>query len=219
MTEQTTHQSRAQEQMARYLEDGTLETAFLNHASSSAYRMDAYNECHWERNFGKEMADEFRANAELYKSISRTSKYFRHLIRLFEIGVWFGRPDLATFEEVLRWEEMIGQWDHGQKIVPGDGAVKTYWDSQIKRGHSAVCSAYGPRSFEAKLWGSAGRVLITLSRKSGEQVTVIFDESSEFPRGGIQSVYGKRNDVISLLEMGRALLDTPFTPDDKVTIG
>lgn len=76
--------------------------------------------------------------------------------------------------------------------------VKRLWDD-----------ASGPLSGEneavnVKVWGSAGRVLITVQKPGtgdGEpHVTMIFDESADYPRAGIQGYYGTQDEALELME-------------------
>lgn len=76
--------------------------------------------------------------------------------------------------------------------------------------------------------GSAGRVLITIQDRfpqghpdsiyGGASVTIIFDESSPYPRGGVQNQCGTRDEVVGLIQA--CIDDMPaLIPDSDVGFG
>lgn len=96
--------------------------------------------------------------------------------------------------------------------------LQRYYKNSPARGHSAINEEQG---YKALLWGSAGRVLLTLqdARPQGEGkfggavVTLIFDEDADFARGGIQGLCATKDEAMGLLQ---AVIDTlPEMKSDK----
>lgn len=98
------------------------------------------------------------------------------------------------------------------------GWVQDYYNSTDIRGHS-----YKGDDFKVLLWGCAGRVLITLqgdpnSKYKGANITMIFDEDSKDPRGGIQGIYATKEQALDLIRAGMRMPKNSFQPDNEVTI-
>lgn len=81
-----------------------------------------------------------------------------------------------------------------QLLSEKEPALKEYYKAASMRGHSAQLDG-----FKMLLWGSAGRVMLTIEDEKA-QVSWVFDESSENPRGGLQSYEGTEAQVIGLLK-------------------
>jgi hypothetical protein len=137
-------------------------------------------------------------------------------MRLAEIAVWFGRPDLATKEMVESSREFAQSWRPGAEfgLEMADTALKVYYHASDERGHRSDVDG-----LTCLLWGCAGRVLITIKDYLIPDVdlTLILDESSEYPRGGIQSLSGTKDQCLELLEKFRTVKHQ-FKPDSEVTI-
>jgi hypothetical protein len=137
-------------------------------------------------------------------------------MRLAEIAVWFGRPDIATWDTVEASRKFAQSWRPGAEfgLEMGEIALKAYYDASDERGHRSIVDG-----LTCLLWGCAGRVLITIKDEleSDVDLTLILDESSEYPRGGIQSLNGTRDHCLELLERFRTVKHQ-FKPDSEVTI-
>jgi len=136
------------------------------------------------------------------------------------------RPDVADFyrenEDTLKKvfsdmeevETVMKEFEKSQWL----GWVQDYYNGTDIRGHS-----YKGDGFKALLWGCAGRVLVTLqgdddSKYKGDNITMIFDEDSKDPRGGIQGVYATKEHAINLIRDGMRMPKNSFQPDKEVTI-
>lgn len=87
--------------------------------------------------------------------------------------------------------------------------LKPYYDKSDKRGHRGKAKDY-----DALLWGSAGRVALTLQgtakgKFGGAFVSLIFDETSETARGGIQG-------YCATFDVAEALLETAMLAFPKM---
>lgn len=119
-----------------------------------------------------------------------------------EMAVWFDRPDVEPWMEHL--------W------TPGPNAVQTFYRTSPTRCHSATAG-----TFRALLWGCAGRVMLTLDggeAHGGARITLIFDESSRSPTGGIQDAAGTIDQLVGLLDALRQAHPLNFQQDDEVTV-
>ncbi len=99
--------------------------------------------------------------------------------------------------------------------------MQKYFRDSEARGHSAD----GP-GFHALLWGAAGRVLLTLRKRtpdgSGEElfepsITIIFDETSSEARCGIQGLDATETEAVGLLRAAMEHLKE-FYPDEAVSV-
>lgn len=90
---------------------------------------------------------------------------------------------------------------------------KKYWNGTKNRGHSVKLN----KNVKALMWGSAGRVLITLQDKTSD-VTMIFtdEETQKTPNGGLQGVHGTKEQALKLINTA---IDTKFkfSRDDEVS--
>lgn len=83
--------------------------------------------------------------------------------------------------------------------------LKPYYEASDKRGHCGETEY-----FKVLLWGSAGRVLLTIqdcyskqnkkSKFHGAWITLIFSESSLVPIGGIQALCATKDEAIGLIK-------------------
>lgn len=95
---------------------------------------------------------------------------------------------------------------------------------QLYRGSEARGWSGSAGDFKALMWGSAGRVLIQLEdvdrrgKYGGARVTLIFDEESPTPRGGVQGLAATRDEALSLIAAATERMPT-MLPDKEVTIG
>ena len=95
--------------------------------------------------------------------------------------------------------------------------LKQYWNDSSNRGHS------GNNKFcHVMMWGSAGRVLFTIrppkskQKTQREDLTFIFDDSSDVCRGGIQGINGTEEQLLVLANA--AIEHCPeLKNDDKVS--
>ncbi len=119
-----------------------------------------------------------------------------------------------VFSDMEEVSEVMKEFESKQWF----GWVQEYYASTEIRGHS-----HKGDGFKAMLWGCAGRVLITIqgdldSKYKGGNITMIFDEDSKEPRGGIQGVYASKENAIELIRAGMDMPKDCFQPDKEVTI-
>lgn len=98
------------------------------------------------------------------------------------------------------------------------GHIRSYYASSQKRGHQAIADG-----FEALLWGSAGRVLLTFQdrerhgRYNGAVLTLIFAEDSTSNEAGIQSICATKEEALALLRDATEAMPE-FQSNDNVTV-
>jgi hypothetical protein len=209
---------------------GELSSGLCMDAQSAVMHIDEFKDtsrCRaeyvemWERHIG------------IYREVHRQIHEVYSEARKAEIAVWFGRPDLATDETVKASHEWSQRWhDRYQlekegKLVPtlfdiGSKAVKTYYEKSPSAGHSYYCL-----DFKILMLGTAGRLLTTISdtrpqehpqsKFGGAHITLIFDETSKDPRGGVQSHVGTQKELLDLIAVYRRP-EVKFKADKKVSI-
>lgn len=98
------------------------------------------------------------------------------------------------------------------------GKIQNLYRKSKFRGHRGIGDGW-----IALLWGSAGRVLFTMqddednSKFDGANLTLIFDETSNVARGGIQGINATKEQAIALL--AQAINNLPkIKPNKKVGI-
>lgn len=98
--------------------------------------------------------------------------------------------------------------------------IRKYWNDSSARGHSFVTE-----DWKALMWGSAGRVLITIQdtkpkergKFGGAYISLIFDDSADYARGGIQGICATKEEAMALMQVAIDGLGD-FTPDNEVTL-
>lgn len=128
-----------------------------------------------------------------------------------------------TLREIAKAVEAISAKAREFERVCWLGKIQSYYSNSTARGHSRTHDGC-----KMMLWGCAGRVLLTLQDKypqsdrraayGGANLTLIFDETSEEARGGVQSLCATKEEALALLQ---AAMDAPmeFTADKAVTVG
>lgn len=103
--------------------------------------------------------------------------------------------------------------------------VGPYYAAATKRGHSGRGGSSAHDPFRALLWGSAGRVLLTLrdeknvgegSKYDGAWVTLIFAEDEPTLKGGLQGLCARESEVSALLRAAVEAFPT-LSPDPNVS--
>lgn len=98
--------------------------------------------------------------------------------------------------------------------------LKKYWNDATKRGHNYN---FGNKC-SISMWGFAGRALLTFEKEQkyieSDEITLIFSDSEKdnVCRGGIQSIDGRRESIIYLLEDVIKIPKIEFKVDEKVTL-
>jgi hypothetical protein len=105
-------------------------------------------------------------------------------------------------------DEIHSYVDHFQSEV-WDSYLGKYYKDSDNRGHSTKVG-----DTKILMWGSAGRVLITLENGL-DNVTMIFCES-EVMRGGIQGIYATKENAIELIKTA-TIKNLEFKRDDEVS--
>lgn len=140
-----------------------------------------------------------------------------------------------TLRNVAREMALIERFALRFEIKHWFGSIQAYYRGTDKRGHSAVLQ---DNKLSLLLWGCAGRVLLTLqgAKVQGEEevqgqgerepnyggasITLIFDETSATPRGGIQSICATAGEASDLLLDAIDSFDVSLlVPDGKVSVG
>lgn len=94
--------------------------------------------------------------------------------------------------------------------------LQSYYRKSDGRGHIAVVNGV-----EVLVWGCAGRVVMTINGKAGEDLSVIFDEMSEEPRAGRQGIHATKDQAIKLLDFVTANssdFQAAIKPNDSVSM-
>lgn len=209
---------------------GELSSGLCMDAQSAVMHIDEFKDTSRIR---PDYAEMWERHIGVYREVHRQIHEVYDAARKAEIAVWFGRPDLATDEWVEKSRAWSQQWydryelEKAGKPVPtlfdlGPNAVKTYYDKATKAGHSYYCD-----DFKILMLGSAGRLLTTISdtrpqsdpksKFGGAHITLIFDETSKDPRGGVQSHIGTQKELLGLIEAYRRP-EVKFKADKKVSI-
>lgn len=175
------------EKIKQYLENGELGSQILMDATSCAFYVLE----------AKNGLDGLRQEYQTY--------YNKHMPTLLKINRDYKKIEEAGRELELAW------W------FP---TLQEYYNSHGERGHSAQGDEY-----KALLWGCAGRVMLTLQdndpngkgKYNGAWVTLIFDEDSPEPRGGIQGLAATKDEALGLIKA--AMKEQPkMEPDKDVTL-
>ena len=100
--------------------------------------------------------------------------------------------------------------------------IQAYYNKATTRGHNGDGG-----DFVTLLWGSAGRVLLTIKDKypvghpdgkyGGAWVTLIFDESSKETRGGVQGMCATKQEALALIAAATERMPS-LLPDCQVTL-
>lgn len=162
----------------------------------------------------------YREKATILEKVMTAHQKIRRAAKLLEISLWLGRPDIA--EDVT---ETVCSLRLLQAVpdIPESALVK-YYDRADKRGHHA----HHPR-LKVLLWGSAGRVLLTLQDKFGQgnpraaydgaHLTLIFEEGARQANGGVHSLCGTEKECLAILRDAQAAAGAlVFLPDTYVRV-
>ena len=101
----------------------------------------------------------------------------------------------SDFWEISAADEEIYGAIAKMAAVVWSGWLQRYYRDSPERGHSAVVGG-----IEILVWGCAGRVVMTINGKDAEDLSVIFDETSEEPRAGRQGIHATKEQAVGLLE-------------------
>jgi hypothetical protein len=193
---------------------GILTTPLVLDALLAVIHCDEYD---GKGNIREERKTYYYDHLPIFRRVYRDITTIDATMRLAEIAVWFGRPDIATWDTVEASRKFAQSWRPGAEfgLEMGETALKAYYDASNERGHRSDVDG-----FVCLLWGGGGRVLITIKDELIPDVdlTIILDESSECPRGGIQSINGSKDQCLDLLERFRTVKHQ-FKPDTGVTFG
>jgi hypothetical protein len=196
-----------------YKETGVLSMPLVLDAQMAVIHCDEYG---GKGNIREDRKTYYYDHLPTFRRVHRDFTTIDPTMRLAEIAVWFGRPDVATWDTVEASRKFAQSWRPGAEfgLEMGETALKAYYDASIERGHRSHVDG-----LVCLLWGCAGRVLITIKDDliPDLDLTLILDESSEYPRGGIQSLNGTKDQCLELLERFRTVKHQ-FNPDNEVTI-
>lgn len=98
--------------------------------------------------------------------------------------------------------------------------LQAYYQNSPARGHS-----FATKDWKVLMWGSAGRVLLTFQdakpqgkgKFGGAHVTLIFDETADYARGGVQGICATKEEALGLIQVAINGLGD-MTPDKDVTL-
>lgn len=217
--------------VAKWHENRELSSGLISDAMSATMHVDEYKDT---SRLQPCYALLFERHIAVYREIMAAYNEVDEACQLAEIAVWFGRPDQANMETKKAAREFGNQWydryalkRDGKPVpkfdlTPGPQATKTYYEKSPSAAHS-----YEHEDYKIMMCGSAGRVLVTIqdsrpqsdpkSKFGGASLTVIYDESSDYPRGGIQSHVGTKQELLGLIEAYRSP-GLNFQPDSDVCI-
>jgi hypothetical protein len=133
--------------------------------------------------------------------------------KLWECKHWFGGTQLPlTIDELCRRNSELGQ-----KPIPATSGLQKLCQESSDRGFKGE-----HKDFVVLMWVAAGRVLVTIrdteQRKfNGAWITLIFDETSNYPRGGVQGQCGTKDELLSILEVSSKEMPE-LNPDENVSL-
>jgi len=122
----------------------------------------------------------------------------------------------ADYREVVAAEEEIRCAIMKMATAVWSGWLQSYYRESNGRGHVAAVNVV-----EILVWGCAGRVVMTINGKAGEDLSVIFDETSEEPRAGRQGIHATKDQAIKLLDFVTANssdFQSAIKPSDSVSM-
>jgi hypothetical protein len=196
-----------------YEKDFILTMPLVMEAQLAVIHCDEYG---GKGNIREERKTYYYDHLPTFRRVHRDFTIIDEAMRFAEIAVWFGRPDIATWDTVDASRRFAQSWRPGAEfgLEMGETALKAYYDASDERGHRSDVNG-----LVCLLGGCGGRVLITITDEGWPDVdlTLILDESSEYPRGGIQSLNGTKDQCLELLERFRTVKHR-FKPDNEVTI-
>lgn len=144
-----------------------------------------------------------------------------HRLRATSWAMWQANKD-ALLEIAANNDQIAArarEWEEKQWM----GTLQALYRVGNSRGYSAEGDGY-----KAMMWGSAGRVLVTLqdlhhqghpqSKYGGAWITIIFDEDSPTPRGGVQGYCATLAEALALLNDSYNNLPQ-MVANSEVTIG
>lgn len=138
-------------------------------------------------------------------------------------------PDLSTLRDdarryYLKYKKDLLEIAEGSKKI-GDAIqkfevkhwlpyIKKYWNDASMRGHEAKIG-----DMKVMMWGSAGRVLITL-QKGKHDVTMIFSdyEKQTTPNGGQQGIDAPVSVALDMIETATNETKIKFEVEEKVKL-
>jgi len=105
-------------------------------------------------------------------------------------------------EKILKEPWMQGDDRREQRVSIRDRlAAQIEYASDFWEISAADEEIYGAiANIEILVWGCAGRVVMTINGKDAEDLSVIFDETSEEPRAGRQGIHATKEQALELLE-------------------
>lgn len=172
----------------------------------------------------EELLARYLATGELTSSLVMTAVMAREHARH---GFGNIRPEVCDFH-VRNWKTLRTAAEANDEITAaGRRFEEAVWMPRLKAYYAASNRGHSGETghLKALLWGCAGRVLLTLqdrfhqghesSKYGGAWVTLIFDETSDEPRGGVQGYCATKGEALDLLR--DATTDFPeLKPDNGV---
>lgn len=208
-----------------WVQKGNLTTSLVMDAQSATACIDGTRD---KSRYRAGLVRLWTKHIDVYREVMRQFNEVYMAARFAEIAVWFGRPDRADADTVKASQEWSQQYvdryflEKEGKPVPsfglelGEKSVKAYYEKSDTAAHS-----YYAEDFKVLMMGSAGRVLTTISDNKGSKfgganITLIYDETSDYPRGGIQSHVGTHKELLGLIGAYRRP-EMQFKADDEVS--
>lgn len=227
ITEQQLHDNRMAQAMAsdqkeidQYLIDKELRSGLVMRAALAYIHLVEYAEKPVNKaNLQRHVAAFYKKNRDVLLGIKADYDEICAAAKLWECKYWFGGTQQPMTDEELgqkNWEAVEKLQRNEPRIPPTAGLQKLYHDSS--------CGLKGVNEdFTVMMCGSAGRVLVTIQdnerhgKFNGAWITMIFDETADYPRGGVQSQCGTKEELLSLLTAASDNLPELKT-DDNVCI-
>jgi len=155
------------------------------------------------------LQERINAGYVAYPGVRGSGFYARHS------GILLGIAKKVEFlSRMCRWWEVC-HW-------LGDNGIQGAYKACAVRGLTGEGNG-----FKLHVWGAAGRVLVTLRRTSATplfqngqykpEISMCFDETANYCRGGIQGIYATYEEALALLNDSHAAFPE-LKPDEGVAV-
>lgn len=209
-----------QKTLDKYLQDKEIGIRLMMEASSARFHLVEYPN---SSSLHPKFAKFYRDNRETLLQIVSDVDEIVAAAKLWECKCWFGGTQVPLTLEQLEqknWQAVEDCRSDKKRNPPTAGLQKLYHDSP-SRGHKGVHD-----DFIVMMWGSAGRVMITIQdskpvneggKFNGAWISIVFDEDADYPRGGLQGQCGTKEELLGLLKASSESLPE-LKPNDNISM-
>jgi len=197
-------------------------------------------------NVRPEIASFYRENIEVLRKVSDATERVRLVAKRFELMKWFGLSEKVANELVGYYREWGPSGENVSRVTDVKRRLflrklfvsppledlpepwRVFMEGRNPQNLQRLAANSGGLSAEvgsmkAMMLSTAGRTLLTCQdngsgKFGGAWVTLIFDETSEYPRGGIQGFCATENEAVCLLYNAIELKVSSFSADAEVSV-